>query len=687
MKIKSTLAITILYFNFTAVAQEIFQPIIPKHYIANKIDAKISIDGLADEPSWQYAEWSDLFQDIEGDNRPNPFYDTRVKILWDDKFIYFFANMEEEHVWANIKQRDQVIFHNNDFEIFLKPYAENTHYAEIEINALGTVWDLLLMNAYREGGPIINDWNIEGLQVGVHVDGKINNSKNKDKGWSVEIAVPWSSLNDLLFGKKHKSLPDPWRVNFSRVQWEFDLDKGKYKRKKGTKEYNWVWCQQDAIDMHRPEHWGYLLFTDGTRTEEQLLSWRSHEEIRQYLFYLYRLQKQYRKKNFTKTGSWNYASSIEMLNPLTYLDKNVVMKMTEFGFEMTIVDQGKRITINQRGELLEQDVEKFVFAAWMHGNKKRSDEDWSALFEKASQSGITDLFMGGGVEELSRYIRLGDTFNLKIHGWIWTLNRPGDSVARQHPEWYAVNREGKNSLEYNAYVGYYQWLSPFSPGAREHIKNNIKEIASLKGLASVHLDYVRFCDVILGKALQPKYNLSQTNEMPEYDYGYHPVARESYKAQTGIDPLELENPELSTEWRQFRLNAITSLVNELAEIVHSHNNKISAAVFPFPEMSRSMVRQDWPRWDIDLVLPMVYQNFYNENLNWIEFSTRQGIYELNDKMPLYAGLYLPSLSPGELEIAIRKAKNGGAKGICLFEFNGLTDEHLDRIKSSGLLNR
>ena len=115
MKIKSTLAITILYFNFTAVAQDIFQPIIPKHYITNKIDANISIDGLADEPSWQNAEWSDLFQDIEGDNRPNPFYDTRVKILWDDKFIYFFANMEEEHVWANIKQRDQVIFHNNDF--------------------------------------------------------------------------------------------------------------------------------------------------------------------------------------------------------------------------------------------------------------------------------------------------------------------------------------------------------------------------------------------------------------------------------------------------------------------------------------------------------------------------------------------------------------------------------------------
>ncbi|MFZ9029201.1 MAG: family 10 glycosylhydrolase, partial [Crocinitomicaceae bacterium] len=638
MKISTFFSVFLLGLSFSVSGQEFFEPIIPKHYVANKVSEKITFDGVADESCWQTIEWTDLFQDIEGDKKPSPFYDTRVKILWDDTFIYFYTEMEEEHVWADIQNRDEVIFYNNDFEIFMKPYTNATHYAELEVNALGTVWDLLLMNAYREGGPIINDWDMEDLKVGVHVDGKINNPKKEDKGWSLEIGVPWSSLDELLYGKKHKSIPDPWRINFSRVQWEHDLKNGKYQRKKGKKEYNWVWCQQSAIDMHRPEHWGYVLFTDGSISEEKLLEWQSHEEARQYLFYLYRLQKQYRKKKFQEIGKWEYAPSLEMLNPLSSPELNPVMTTTEFGFEISVEHDGKRITVNQQGQLSEKDIEEFVYAAWMHGNKNRSDEEWLQIFQKASRSGISDLFIGGGADELRRYVQLADSFDLKIHGWVWTMNRPGDSVARQHPEWYAVNRAGKNSLEYNAYVGYYQWLSPFSPGAREHIKNNIRQIAEVEGLASVHLDYVRFCDVILGKALQPKYDLVQTTEMPEYDYGYHPIAREAYKTQTGVDPIEIEHPELSTEWRQFRLNAVTSLVNELSDIAHSFDKKISAAVFPFPEMSRSMVRQDWSSWHLDMVLPMIYHNFYKENLNWIEFSTKQGVNEVDGRFPLYTGL-------------------------------------------------
>lgn len=672
----------LLLINVICLSQETFLPIIPKHYIAGKATGQIKFDGIPAESDWKYAEWTDLFQDIEGDKNPPPFYDTRVKILWDDEYIYFYAEMEEEHVWADIQNRDEVIFYNNDFEIFMKPYTNATHYAELEVNALGTVWDLLLMNAYREGGPIINDWNIDDLQVGISIDGKINNAKKPDKGWSVELGVPWSSLDELLYGKKHKSLPDPWRINFSRVQWEHELKDGKYQRKAGKKEYNWVWSQQSAIDMHRPEHWGYLLFNDGSKSADELLEWQEYEDIRQYLFYLYRLQKQYRKKQFIEKGNGTYATSIEMLNAMHYPGVHAVMKSTDFGFEISVEHEGKRITVNQQGQLIEKEIEDFVYASWMHGNKNKSDAEWSSTFKKAMESGITDLFIGGGADELKRYVRLADPFDLKIHGWVWTLNRPGDSIARQHPEWYAVNRAGKNSLEYNAYVGYYQWLSPFSSGAREHVKNNIRRIAEVEGLASVHLDYVRFCDVILGKALQPKYDLVQITEMPEYDYGYHPIAREAYKLQSGIDPIEMEHPELSTEWRQFRLNAVTSLVNELAEIAHSHNKKISAAVFPFPEMSRSMVRQDWSSWHLDMVLPMIYHNFYEENLNWIEYSTVQGVNEVDGRFPLYTGLYLPSLTPEELQIAIQKAKTGGAKGVCFFEFNGLSEEHLKIIRLS-----
>ena len=149
----------------------------------------------------------------------------------------------------------------------------------------------------------------------------------------------------------------------------------------------------------------------------------------------------------------------------------------------------------------------------------------------------------------------------------------------------------------------------------------IRDRMEVDGLASVHLDYVRYPDVILGADLQPKYNIVQDTELPEYDYGYHPIAIKEFKKIFNKNPLEMRNPQLSTEWRQFRLNAITSLVNEIVDIAHSKNKKVTAAVFPFPEMSRQMVRQAWNDWNLDSAYPMLYNNFYRENINWIGFAT------------------------------------------------------------------
>ncbi|MFZ9028429.1 MAG: hypothetical protein ACO2Z9_05395, partial [Crocinitomicaceae bacterium] len=87
------------------------------------------------------------------------------------------------------------------------------------------------------------------------------------------------------------------------------------------------------------------------------------------------------------------------------------------------------------------------------------------------------------------------------------------------------------------------------------------------------------------------------------------------------------------------------------------------------------------------VLPMISHNFYEENLNWIEFSTKQGVNEVDGRFPLYTGLYLPSLTPEELQTAIQKARSGGAKGVCVFEFNGLSEDHLKALEKSKLSNR
>lgn len=317
--------------------------------------------------------------------------------------------------------------------------------------------------------------------------------------------------------------------------------------------------------------------------------------------------------------------------------------------------------------------EKFTFSSWTNASSEFKKDVWDKKLNYYDSLGISELLIGGNPEVLAQIIPLAAEKNIKIHGWMWTLNRPGDTIAQKHPEWYAVNRKGQNSLEYKAYVNYYQWLSPFHPEARKHIINNAKKMMAVKGLASVHLDYVRYPDVILGADLQPKYNLVQETEMPEYDYDYHLIARAGFQKIFDKDPLDFKHPELSTEWRQYRLNAVTSLVNEIIDIAHSKDKKVTAAVFPFPEMSRQMVRQAWNDWNLDAAYPMLYQNFYRENINWIGFATKQGVSDVN--FPIISGLYAPALKdPLDLEKAILIAKENGAKGISIFTADGLSKE-------------
>ncbi len=334
------------------------------------------------------------------------------------------------------------------------------------------------------------------------------------------------------------------------------------------------------------------------------------------------------------------------------------------------------IACNSAEKSSEQKVEahnKFTFATWTHAGPDFDPKEWEQRFEYYDSLGITEALVGGNPEILRRILPLAHAKNIKIHAWMWTLNRPNDTVANKHPAWYAVNRLGQNSLEFRAYVDYYQWLSPFHPEAREYIKSNVLELAKIEGFASIHLDYVRYVDVILGADLQPKYDLVQDHEMPEYDYGYHPIAREGYKELFGEDPINLEHPELRTEWRQYRLNAVTTLVNELVEIAHENGHKMTAAVFPFPEMSRQMVRQAWDDWNLDAAYPMLYQNFYRQNINWIGFATEQGVRDVD--FPIMAGLYSPALQSAEdLEKAIRLAKKKGAKGISIFTADDLNEE-------------
>src|SRR5262249_43521877 len=149
----------------------------------------------------------------------------------------------------------------NDFELFLDPDGDSHEYYELEINALNTVWDLLLPRPYKDGGQARNEWDIAGLKHAIHVDGALNDWSDRDGGWSVEMAVRWKALAEYA----HRPAPprdgEQWRLNFSRVEWEHEVVAGKYRKLAGKREDNWVWSPQGVIDMHRPERWGYVQFS------------------------------------------------------------------------------------------------------------------------------------------------------------------------------------------------------------------------------------------------------------------------------------------------------------------------------------------------------------------------------------------------------------------------------------------
>lgn len=246
-------------------------PFDPPEYVCYRTAGAIEIDGRLDEASWEKAEWTRGFMDIEGRRRPEPRFRTVVQMLWDDDHLYIGAFLEEPDVWATLTSRDSVIYQDNDFEVFIDPDGDTHAYYELEINALNTVWDLLLVKPYRDGGPAIHAWDIQGLRTAVHVNGTLNDPGDRDKSWTVEMALPFAVLKEAIPGKPQRpGAGDQWRLNFSRVEWRHDVAGGGYVKaadaasKQPLPEDNWTWAPQGLINIHYPEMWGFLQFSGRT---------------------------------------------------------------------------------------------------------------------------------------------------------------------------------------------------------------------------------------------------------------------------------------------------------------------------------------------------------------------------------------------------------------------------------------
>jgi hypothetical protein len=259
-------------------------PIEPAHYTCYRTPSPLTIDGQLTDPHWVDAPRSNAFVDIV--TGAPAWFDTRVALLWDDNYLYFGFQAEETDVWATLTERDSKIYEENDLELFI---AGRDTYYEFEINALNVIYEVFWIwkDVHVPGGRFWGrpefdpetqrtlvldgvgghvhergerwgflDWNCLGLLHAVHVDGSINQRDKPDRGWSAEIAIPWSSLELLGDGR---SLPpkdgDQWRIDCSRFQ------------KIGPKGESldpcagWTWNRHGHYDSHIPEVFPIVTFS------------------------------------------------------------------------------------------------------------------------------------------------------------------------------------------------------------------------------------------------------------------------------------------------------------------------------------------------------------------------------------------------------------------------------------------
>lgn len=333
---------------------------------------------------------------------------------------------------------------------------------------------------------------------------------------------------------------------------------------------------------------------------------------------------------------------------------------------------------------------KIPVHAWVGHNKDASDEDLKNNFTDLKEKGIDRLMYNGGQdpETYRRVGKIAKASGLEFHTWIPTMVQGTRPELKE--EWYAINRNGESAFDKPAYTSYYQFLCPNREGVFEFLKNMYGNVADVEEVDGIHLDYIRFPDVILARGLWEKYNLVMDVEHPQFDYCYCDKCKSDFKAASGIDVDKLEDATQSQEWKQFRYDLITKMVSRLTEVVHAKNKLITAAVFPGPGSEAiKLVRQEWNKWSLDEFYPMNYNDFYAKGPEWIGTVTKEEVTASGGR-PVYSGLFIcprpenkanepdpegHGLLPEELEAGISASMKNGAKGICLFTPGRMTDEH------------
>lgn len=314
--------------------------------------------------------------------------------------------------------------------------------------------------------------------------------------------------------------------------------------------------------------------------------------------------------------------------------------------------------------------------------------DMEASFAAMHEAGIDGVMLHAVTEEdYRRDIEIAKKYGITVYAWIWTLNPPRQDRPRmleETPELFDVNRNGESLSKYKAYVNSYKFMCPVLPEVRQNMVDRVKRLCEIDGIEGICLDYCRLVDVVLPISLSYNYGITQDGEVfPQWDFGYHPAMLEQFKKEHGYDPREQEDPSRDPKWQQFRCDKITECANLLAETVRGYGKVVTASPFATPKVASFMVAQDWGKWDLDIVFPMLYTDFYTQEEGFAYEGTIENNRDKNPKTVLGVGLDTElGGSPENIFKKMDAAFSAGAQAVSLYTIAGLnTPELRARFKS------
>ena len=232
-----------------------------------------------------------------------------------------------------------------------------------------------------------------------------------------------------------------------------------------------------------------------------------------------------------------------------------------------------------------------------------------------------------------------------------------------------------SSLELGAF-----FLDPANPEVQTFLLKLSNEIVSRYKIDGFQLDYIRY------PASFPADRFSYRKTT----WGYTDVARKAFKAQSGVDPVDIDpkNPQFAAQWaawNQFKVAQVSNFVQKATTSIRqiNPNIKISAAVFPEADKALAVKHQDWLSWAqhgwIDFFAPMTLTSATKV----VDRDTRRMIQVTQGKVPVYSGIFGPfnENTTEQVLSQIDTAKQAGASGYVLFDTAHLTARTLNALRT------